>query len=94
MTSKSIRNLNVSVVLALSLMAVACQSTAKYTDRSAEITALEKQKAKFILEQEDVLAPQQFKEFSASIEKAKALNAKQADAGGEVASARSQATAV
>ncbi len=94
MTSHFVRKFSTPTLLTLSLMAIACQSTAKYADRSAEIAALEKQKSQFVTEQEDVLAPEQFSAFKDSLEKAKALNAKQADADEDVATARKHAAAV
>lgn len=94
MKSQIVRKFNTPTLLALSLMAVACQSTAKYADRSSDITALETQRAELIANQEDVLAPEQFAAFSDALGKAKALNAKQDDADDDVTLARQHAAEV
>lgn len=75
-------------VLALSFAVVGCQSTSDYSDKSADIQNLEQQKSQIVSNQEDVLVPKQYKEFSASLDKAKDLNTRRKDASKEVAEAQ------
>ena len=81
-------------LLALGCATIGCQSTAKFSDKSAEISALETQKAAFVANQEDVLAPKEFRAFSASLEKAKKLNDDQKDSTSEVSRTSNLAGAI
>jgi len=81
-------------LVALAAVGSACQSTATSADLSGEIKALEQQKAGFVASQEDVLAPEQFADFSSALAKAKTLNTRRENAGQEVGRARALAAQI